>query len=259
MNAEIGTPAGSSHAASTDGHCDVGAVKRALGWAAGVVLAGVHGLPRQSVSCAGGSLVSPSHQTSPSSVRATLVKMQFRSTVAMALGLVSFDVPGRDAEEARFGVDGVEPAVLPRLDPGDVVADGGDLPAVVALGRDEHREVGLAAGAGEARRDVGLLALRVFHAHDQGVLGHPPLVAGHDRGDAQREALLAEQRVAAVPRPVRPDLPLLGEVDDVLLVVVAGPLHVRLAAARAACRPNARTARNRDRRARPAPPGPCES
>jgi hypothetical protein len=46
------------------------------------------------------------------------------------------------------------------LDPGDVVADGRDLPALEALGRHQHREVGLAAGAGEGGGDVVLLALR---------------------------------------------------------------------------------------------------
>ena len=36
MKAEIGTPDGSSHLGSIDGHCDAGAVKRELGCAAGV-------------------------------------------------------------------------------------------------------------------------------------------------------------------------------------------------------------------------------
>src|SRR5215207_9532958 len=71
--AEIGTPAGSSHSAAIDGHCAAGAVKRALGWAAGPSLAGVHGLPFQSVASAGGVPVSPSHHTSPSGVSAVLV------------------------------------------------------------------------------------------------------------------------------------------------------------------------------------------
>ena len=44
----------------------------------------------------------------------------------------------------------------------------------------------------------------------------------------KREALLAEQRVAAVARPERPDLARLGKVDDVLLRV-ARPGHVLLA------------------------------
>src|SRR5512143_3006602 len=39
----IGTPAGSCHSGAITGHCDAGTVKRAFGWAAGVLLAGVHG------------------------------------------------------------------------------------------------------------------------------------------------------------------------------------------------------------------------
>src|SRR5687767_5086718 len=42
------------------------------------------------------------------------------------------------AEVTRFRVDGVQLAVGTRLDPGDVVADGGDLPAFEAFGRDQH-------------------------------------------------------------------------------------------------------------------------
>ena len=50
------------------------------------------------------------------------------------------------------------------------------------------------------------LALGRGQLEDQHVLGQPALVAGHHRGDPQREALLAEQGVAAVARAVRPDL-----------------------------------------------------
>jgi hypothetical protein len=80
-------------------------------------------------------------------------------------------------------------------------------------------------------RHVAGLALGGGQFDDEHVLGQPALVTGHDRGDAQREALLAEQGVAAVARPVRPDLPGLGEVDDVLVVGVAGPGDVGLAGA----------------------------
>src|SRR6476620_5539760 len=73
--AEIGTPFGSSHSGAIDGHCDAGAVKRALGCAAGLSAAGVQSAPFQSTRWAGGA-PSPSHQMSPSSVPATLVKMQ---------------------------------------------------------------------------------------------------------------------------------------------------------------------------------------
>ena len=78
--------------------------------------------------------------------------------VAIAFGLVFGLVPGRDAEEAGLRVDGPEPAVGPGPQPGDVVADG---PHLVALGlerRDQHGQVGLAAGAGEGGRDVVELA-----------------------------------------------------------------------------------------------------
>ena len=42
------------------------------------------------------------------------------------------------------------------------------------------------------------LALRILDAEDQHVLGEPAFAARLVRGDAQRMALLAEQRVAAV-------------------------------------------------------------
>ena len=74
------------------------------------------------------------------------------------------------------------------------------------------------------------------------MLGQPALVAGHHRGDAQRVALLAQQRVAAVARAVGPDLPGLREVRDVL-GLVARPRHVRLARLPAARRPSARRGR----------------
>src|SRR6266702_3038626 len=73
--AEIGTPFGSSHSVAMIGHWATGVVKRELGCAAGSGEAGVQSRPFQSVRWAGGWSVSPSHHTSPSSVRATLVKM----------------------------------------------------------------------------------------------------------------------------------------------------------------------------------------
>ncbi len=94
MNAVMGTPAGSSAAASSTGLLAMGAVKRAFGCAAGRPQPGIHSLPVQSVSFAGGSFVIPSHQTSPSSVSATLVKMVSRSTHLMAFEFDSSEVPG---------------------------------------------------------------------------------------------------------------------------------------------------------------------
>jgi hypothetical protein len=73
---------------------------------------------------------------------------------------------GGDAEEPGLGIDGAKLAGGVGLDPGDVVADGPDLPAVEASGRDHHGEVGLAAGAGEGCGDVGFFVGRRFDAED---------------------------------------------------------------------------------------------
>src|SRR5689334_10304451 len=54
--AEIGTPLGSSHSGAMHGHWSAGAVKRALGWAAGVPDSGVQSWPFQSMRWAGGSV-----------------------------------------------------------------------------------------------------------------------------------------------------------------------------------------------------------
>ncbi len=56
-----------------------------------------------------------------------------------------------------------------------------------------------------------------------------PSIARDVGGDAQREALLAQQRIAAVAGTVGPDLARLGEMHDVLFFV-AGPGHVLLSA-----------------------------
>ena len=87
--AEIGTPSGSSHSSAITGHCDAGAQNREFGCAAGVSEAGVQSWRLQSVACAGGSPSMPSHQTSPSSVSATLVNTVSWVSVRIAFGLVS--------------------------------------------------------------------------------------------------------------------------------------------------------------------------
>src|SRR5947209_15125946 len=102
--AEMGTPLGSSHSGAMAGSCAAGAVKRALGWAAGRPDAGVHDCPCQSVRCDGASSVMPSHHTSPSSVNAVLVKMQLPSRVRMALGLVFVLVPGATPKNPASGL-----------------------------------------------------------------------------------------------------------------------------------------------------------
>ena len=153
----------------------------------------------------------PSHHTSPSGVRATLVKMESFATTRHGIGVGLVGGARRHAEEARFGIDGVEFAIRTGLDPGNIIAHGGDLVVAQGVGRDHHGEVGLAAGAGEGRGDIGLFAIGRGDAEYQHVFGEPAFVPGHAGGDAQGEALLAEQGIAAVATAVGPDAPLLGK------------------------------------------------
>ena len=121
---------------------------------------------------------------------------------------------GHDAEEAGLRVHRPEPAVGAGPQPGDVVAHRAHLVAAAFERRDQHGEVRLAAGRGEGRADVVDLPVGQLELEDEHVLGHPALVAGHGRGDAQREALLAQEGVAAVARAHAPDRALLREVHD---------------------------------------------
>ena len=189
-------------------------------------MSGVQGLPSQSVRC-GGRLVG---QALPPDV-AVGAQRDVREDRVAPQRLDRGDVgrlarAGRDAEEAGLGVDRPQAAVVAGAQPRDVVAERLDAPA--GDRRAQHREVRLAARRRERRGDVVRLARRVDHADEQHVLGEPALVAADHRRDAQREALLREDRVAAVARAERPHLERVGEVHDVLLVV-AGPRDVLLA------------------------------
>ena len=78
-------------------------------------LAAVQSLPVQSVSRGGGSLVMPSHHTSPSGVSATLVKMVLVLMVSMQLGLVSQPVPGATPKKPASGLIARNVPSLPGL------------------------------------------------------------------------------------------------------------------------------------------------
>ena len=134
----------------------------------------------------------------------------------------------RDAKETCLGVDGVELAVLARLDPGDVVADRGNFPAVEGSGRNQHGKVGLAAGRWEGSGDVGFFTGGRFDAENQHVLGQPTLVARHGGGDTQRQTFLAEQGIAAITGAVGPDFARLGKMHDVFGGRVARPFDILL-------------------------------
>ena len=101
----------------------------------------------------GACLVRPSHHTSPSSVRATLVNSELPcSTVRIALGLVFSPVPGATPNRPNSGLTAYRRPSGAEAHPGDVVADHLGGPAL--QGGVDHREVGLAAGAGEGAGDV---------------------------------------------------------------------------------------------------------
>ena len=218
--AESGTPCGSSKRGEIDGHWRAATVKRELGCAAFPVPS--QRLPCQSMRSAGGLLSLPSHHGMPSFVTATLVKMvsarDRRERVRVRVGAGA----RRDAEEAGLRVDGPQASVGPGPKPRDVVADRPHLVALRLEGRHQHREVGLAAGRREGGGHVVALAVRQLELQDQHVLGHPALLARERRGDPQREALLAEERVAAVAGADAPDRALLREVHDEAAIRATG-------------------------------------
>src|SRR5580658_5080452 len=108
INALMGTPSGSSQAGSMVGHWEAGAVNRAFGCAAfapvSLAIWGVHFLPCQSRHSVGGVSVMPSHHTPPCGVSATLVKIVFLASVAIALGLVLSEVPGATPKKPASGL-----------------------------------------------------------------------------------------------------------------------------------------------------------
>ena len=79
-------------------------MKREFGCAAGVSQPGVQSCPVQSIKCSGGSAVFPSHQTSPSSVNATFVKIEFAAIACIAFGFDFHDVPGATPKNPVSGL-----------------------------------------------------------------------------------------------------------------------------------------------------------
>src|SRR5262249_42237334 len=86
MIAEIGTPSGSLTCFARAGLLVIGEVNLEFAWAAFSGEEGVHFCPFQSIASWGGSPSFPSHQTSPSGVIATLVKMVSWLIIFIALG-----------------------------------------------------------------------------------------------------------------------------------------------------------------------------
>src|SRR5450432_2384375 len=115
MKAAMGTPFGSSQCSSSEGQRASGVVNREFGCAAGRPEAGVQLSPSQSVSWGGGSRVKPSHQTSPSGVSATLVKIVSSAMAWMALGLLTALVHGATPKKPFSGFMAYSLPSLPGL------------------------------------------------------------------------------------------------------------------------------------------------
>jgi len=103
MKMSMGTPSGFSQSGLITGHWAAGAVKRAFGCAAGSARPGVQSRPVQSMAWSGAPFM-PSHHTSPSSVRAQLVKIVFSRIVSMAMGLELYEVPGATPKKPDSGL-----------------------------------------------------------------------------------------------------------------------------------------------------------
>mmetsp|Transcript_33935 Transcript_33935/g.73142 ORF Transcript_33935/g.73142 Transcript_33935/m.73142 type:complete len:271 (+) Transcript_33935:1080-1892(+) len=131
------------------------------------------------------------------------------------------------AEEPRLRVDRVQSAVLPDIQPRDVVSDAPHRPA--RNGWHKHREIRLSARAGETSAHIVLLPLRRNEPQNEAVLGQPPFLSSQIGCDAEGVALLAKQGVAAVATAIRPHRRFFGEVADVAILRVARPRHVSLA------------------------------
>src|SRR5262245_17256957 len=104
MNAEIGTPCGSSQRGEIDGHWRAGAVKREFGCAAFSLEPFCHGRPRQSVRWSGTAPSMPSHHGLPSAVTATFVKIEFARSVSIAFRFVFDEVPGATPKNPDSGL-----------------------------------------------------------------------------------------------------------------------------------------------------------
>src|SRR5512132_1048460 len=94
MIALIGTPSPFSTSGSSAGLLRIGVVNRLFGCAAFSFDCGVQSFPRQSIACADGGPSLPSHQTSPSSVRATFVYIVSCAIDRIAFGFDLWLVPG---------------------------------------------------------------------------------------------------------------------------------------------------------------------
>ena len=129
---------------------------------------------------------------------------------------------GCNSEEAVLRVDSPQATVTADTQPCNIIPDRLDLVALLLehLRRNQHGEVGLAAGRRESSGHVLLGAVRVGNAQDQHMLRHPAFLPSEVGRNAQGEALLAQQDISAVVGVDGPDGVILREVNDIAVLGV---------------------------------------
>ena len=147
------------------------------------------------------------------------------------IGIGFFRGAGGDTEEAIFRIHGPEPAVGANPQPGNIVAHAPGLVALdsVALRRDQHGQIGLAAGGREGGTDIFGLTLGIFNAQNQHVFGEPTFVAAKARGDPKGKALFALQHIAAIAGVDGHDGVVLRKLDNIAVLWIQSGLGMQTA------------------------------
>ncbi len=125
------------------------------------------------------------------------------------VGIREITGAGGDAEKSGLRIDGIEAAIVAPLHPGDVVANGFDLPA--GQRGIEHGQIRFATGGGKRPGDVLNIAPGIGEFQDEHMLGQPAFIAGLHGGDAQGVTFFSQERVAAIARAIGPDFAGIGK------------------------------------------------
>src|SRR5260370_26716600 len=106
---------------------------------------------------------------------------------------------GSNAKKSCLWIDSAQTPLRVRSDPGNVIAYSPDLPSFgfELRRRDHHREIGFSTCARKGGSDVSFFAMRVFHADDEHMLGHPAFVPRHVRGDTQGKTFFPEKSICS--------------------------------------------------------------
>ena len=133
----------------------------------------------------------------------------------------------RNAKESGFRIDCIQLAIGTKLHPTNIVTNGLGFPTRDS--RNEHCKIGFATCRRKCCSNVFVSALWIRELKNEHVLGQPTVITCHHTCNAQCEALLAQQCIAAVTRAIAPDLASVREVRDVFVVWIAWPCRIFLA------------------------------